>query len=244
MANVPLRARRSLPARLSDDLRARLRAREWTPGSQLPTEVELMREYEVSRATVRQALTVLEGLGLVTIRHGRGSFVTDSQVIHSGMQELHSITETIAAQGHRPGQRYRSMTWRAPTEDECEALDTSRDASVLDVQRAFLADDQVVAFGYEVLAPDVLPTDFAPEDLRTRPLFDYLEGHAGVMPARAVAHVHAVASDEVGWEHEAPPPRLYVLLDQVIYDLRSRPIVHSRIFFIEGRFDFVVARAR
>jgi GntR family transcriptional regulator len=244
MATESLRARRSLPARLSDDLRARLRAREWAPGSQMPTEVELMREYEVSRATVRQALTVLESQGLVTIRHGRGSFVADQQVIHAGMQELQSITETIAAQGHRAGQRYRSMTWRAPTAEERDALDTPEDEPVLDVQRAFLADERVVAFGYEVLAPGLLPADFAPEDLRMRPLFDYLEGRAGVMPARAVAHVHAVASDEVGWEHEEPPPRLYVLLDQVIYDLRSRPILHSRIFFIEGRFDFVVARAR
>jgi GntR family transcriptional regulator len=221
-----------------------MRAREWPPGSQLPTEIDLMREYEVSRATVRQALTVLESQGLVTIRHGRGSFVSDSRVIHAGMQELRSITETIAAQGHRPGQRYRSMGWRAASSDERDALDTGEDEPVLDVQRAFLADDVVVAYGYEILPPRVLPAEFSPDELRAGPLFDFLEQRSGVLPARAVAHVHAVQSDDVGWGHDDPRPRLYILLDQVIYDMRSRPVMHSKVFFIEGRFEFVVARSR
>jgi GntR family transcriptional regulator len=112
------------------------------------------------------------------------------------------------------------------------------------VQRAFLADDVVVAYGYEALPHSVLPDDFSPEELRAQPLFEFLERRAGVVPARAVARVHAVESDEVGWGHEEPRPHLYLLLDQVIFDLRARPVMRSRVFFIEGRFEFVVVRSR
>ena len=243
MARISLTERRSLPARLSDDLRARLRAREWEPGSQLPTEAELVTEYGVSRATVRQALTVLESQGLVTIRHGRGSFVADEHLIHAGMQELTSITETIAAQGHRPGMRYRSVQWREASGEERDVLATERGELVLDVQRAFLADDRVVAYGYDLIPRSLLPADFEPEQLEGS-VFEFLERRSGVLPTRAVAEVHAIQSEEVGWGHDEPGPKLYVLLDQVHFDLRNRPVMHSKLYFIEGRFRFVVVRTR
>jgi GntR family transcriptional regulator, transcriptional repressor for pyruvate dehydrogenase complex len=49
------------------------------PGSQLPPERELARQLEISRTTLRQALTALTQTGLVTTARGRsgGTFVAD-----------------------------------------------------------------------------------------------------------------------------------------------------------------------
>jgi DNA-binding FadR family transcriptional regulator len=49
------------------------------PGSQLPPERELARQLEISRTTLRQALTTLTQSGLVTTARGRsgGTFVAD-----------------------------------------------------------------------------------------------------------------------------------------------------------------------
>jgi DNA-binding FadR family transcriptional regulator len=44
-------------------------------GDPLPTEVELMDELGIGRNTVREALKVLEAVGIVDIRHGFGTFV-------------------------------------------------------------------------------------------------------------------------------------------------------------------------
>src|SRR5215212_3861379 len=50
-----------------------------TPGSQLPPERELAKQLEISRTTLRQALTALTQSGLVTTARGRsgGTFVAD-----------------------------------------------------------------------------------------------------------------------------------------------------------------------
>ncbi len=50
-----------------------------SPGSQLPPERELARQLEISRTTLRQALTALTQSGLVTTARGRsgGTFVAD-----------------------------------------------------------------------------------------------------------------------------------------------------------------------
>src|SRR5262249_27579547 len=44
-------------------------------GSQLPSEVELASQYEVSRATVRSALDVVEELGLISRKRRAGTRV-------------------------------------------------------------------------------------------------------------------------------------------------------------------------
>ncbi len=48
---------------------------EWEPGHRLPTESQLMIEFGVSRATVRQAMQLLENQGLVERVQGLGTFV-------------------------------------------------------------------------------------------------------------------------------------------------------------------------
>ncbi|MGA6164254.1 FadR/GntR family transcriptional regulator [Amycolatopsis magusensis] len=45
------------------------------PGALLPTELELMRELEVGRNPLREAMKALEAQGIVDIRHGYGTYV-------------------------------------------------------------------------------------------------------------------------------------------------------------------------
>ncbi|MFI7011581.1 winged helix-turn-helix domain-containing protein [Streptomyces sp. NPDC050145] len=57
---------------IADALRAQISSGELTPGSKLPTQAELAREFGVQRGVVRQALKGLEAEGLLT-SIGRGS---------------------------------------------------------------------------------------------------------------------------------------------------------------------------
>ena len=47
------------------------------PGSQLSSERELVNELQVSRASLREALRILESMGVIEIKPGRGIFVAD-----------------------------------------------------------------------------------------------------------------------------------------------------------------------
>jgi GntR family transcriptional regulator len=47
------------------------------PGSQLPTELELRDSYDASRNTIRDALKLLIGRGLIETRPGQGTFVVE-----------------------------------------------------------------------------------------------------------------------------------------------------------------------
>jgi GntR family transcriptional repressor for pyruvate dehydrogenase complex len=50
------------------------------PGRKLPSERELVSQLRISRASVREALRVLEIMGLIEVKPGKGAFVKGSQV--------------------------------------------------------------------------------------------------------------------------------------------------------------------
>ncbi|WP_374212780.1 GntR family transcriptional regulator [Frankia sp. CiP3] len=47
----------------------------YPPGASLPSEADIAHRYDCSRPTVRRAITTLVGEGLLTVAHGRGTFV-------------------------------------------------------------------------------------------------------------------------------------------------------------------------
>ena len=60
---------------IREGVRERILRRDYRVGDQLPTEVELMAEYDVSRGTVSRAIRDLEVGGLIVRRRGAGTFV-------------------------------------------------------------------------------------------------------------------------------------------------------------------------
>lgn len=62
---------------IADQLRRMIESGDLKAGTQVPTEDQLMEQYQVSRNTVRGALKELTTRGLVYKQHGKGSFVTE-----------------------------------------------------------------------------------------------------------------------------------------------------------------------
>ncbi len=70
-------SRYPLYRQVSDGIRVMLGGMQ--PGDRLPTEADLVDQFDVSLVTVRQALATLEREGLVEKRQGSGTFVTDRE---------------------------------------------------------------------------------------------------------------------------------------------------------------------
>src|SRR5207247_11424107 len=73
------------------------------PGSQLPPERELAKQLEISRTTLRQALTALTQSGLVTTARGRsgGTFVADPVPLPPRPRRVFDEAELRAFLDHR-----------------------------------------------------------------------------------------------------------------------------------------------
>jgi GntR family transcriptional regulator len=62
---------------IAEDLRGKIERGKIEQGAQLPTEIELMEQYDASRNTVRDAIKLLTARDLVETRPGQGTFVVE-----------------------------------------------------------------------------------------------------------------------------------------------------------------------
>lgn len=76
----PLKAvpRTTLSERVAAQIAELIFSGHWKPGFRLPSESDLGRELRVSRSTVREALKALAFVGIIGMRNGRGSYVSET----------------------------------------------------------------------------------------------------------------------------------------------------------------------
>lgn len=81
-------------------LKSGLARGDWVPGAQMPSEAELVAQFQVSRMTVGRALRELQAEGLVTRVQGVGTFAAHLGRVSSTLT-IRDLHEEIAARGHR-----------------------------------------------------------------------------------------------------------------------------------------------
>ncbi len=69
------------------------------PGDRVPSEAELVQQFDVSRMTANRALRELQAAGVLVRRAGSGSFIAEPKPIGQ-MIEIRNIAEEIRERGH------------------------------------------------------------------------------------------------------------------------------------------------
>ena len=85
---------------IGDELRIQITGGYYCLSEKLPSEHELMRRFETSRATIRKALAGLAAMGLVYSRRGEGYFVSQPRLTQD-LQRLQGLSECAEASGHQ-----------------------------------------------------------------------------------------------------------------------------------------------
>lgn len=103
---------RALYTQLADTLRDQITTGALPPGSVLPSETQLMQEYRVSRPTARAAFLALRNQGLITVIHGKGSFVrrSDTQPARTHPRVISRAPASAATRGAR-GSTPQTRRW-------------------------------------------------------------------------------------------------------------------------------------
>ena len=83
---------------IADRLRDQISAGVYGPGERLPSEPDLVGEYQASRNTVRLAIALLTNQGLVVTRQGLGTFVQQPTSVVAGKRAPRPVR---AAQARR-----------------------------------------------------------------------------------------------------------------------------------------------
>jgi GntR family transcriptional regulator, transcriptional repressor for pyruvate dehydrogenase complex len=133
MGRVP---RQSLTSMLIEAVTERIHSGQYKRGDQLPTEKDLIEEFNVSRTVVREALANLKASGLVSTRQGKGAFVLDGGIRSFRISEdklalaedlLAALEVRIAIESETAAlaARRRTPEQLAAIEAACDAMDAA-----------------------------------------------------------------------------------------------------------------------
>lgn len=186
----PVAAGVALWASVAESLRHRVAAGEFS--ERFPTEADLVAQYEVSRATIREAIRQLRAEGLVEARQGAGTFVLERQLDEPLLGRL-GLARMIEGAGLDERSRLLRAEAGAAGTAAAAALGCDPGAPALHLDRLRFAGDEVIALDRSV----VLVGGEARRRLLAAPLdrgslYDLLAARAGITVDGGREEVRAV----------------------------------------------------
>jgi GntR family transcriptional regulator len=233
---------RHLYLQVIDRLKKDMEAGVFKEKEKLPSEFDLSKQLGVSRATLREALRILEEDGVIIRRHGVGTFVNAKPVFESGIEQLNSVTNMILQAGMEPGTIFLSSTTQEPTEEDSKRFTCHEEEEIITIERVRTANGEPVVYCIDKLPIKVLPRDFNHED---NSIFHVLETQGNRRITYAVAQIEPLGyHDKISPILECEPETALLCLKQMHYDEMDEPILYSMNYFKSDKFSFHVLRKR
>jgi GntR family transcriptional regulator len=238
--------RRPLAMRLRDRMWSMLQEECYRTGDKLPSEGDLAARFRVSRATVREALKILEEERVILCRHGVGRFLAPdpSSVLSEDITRLKSVTEISRGLGIPITTQVLSL-YEEPARDIVRArLSLEPDSTVIVLERIRLAHGEAIIYSVDIFPTKLVTGELHPKEFAGS-LLSVMEEKWDTRLAYSKTVLSAVVLDsELGRRVGVADGVPWILMEQVNYDAQDRPILYSTDYHRGDKFQFRVLRRR
>ncbi len=223
---------------IMSQLREKIAEGAYAVNDALPTERELVETYQVSRMTIRQALSELVNEGILVRRKGIGTFVAPPK-IEQALSSLTSFTEDMVQRGMKAGSRIVSFKEMLPDPIIRKTLGLSAGEKVFECARLRLADEEPMALETTSLVASICP-GLRQEDLENQSLYKLLTERWGIQLDHATQSLEPILAPpyEATLLHVAPGSPL-LFMHRVTYDQNGRAFESVKSLYRGDRYKFV-----
>ncbi|MCR6633661.1 GntR family transcriptional regulator [Devosia sp.] len=206
------------------------------PGDALPSERDLALKVDVSRVTVRKAVSHLVQEGVLVQRHGSGTFVAPAtQRVEQSLSQLTSFTEDMARRGMAVRAEWLDRGLYIPSPEETVILGLSSGEKVARISRLRLTGDMPLAIERASLSGSILPDPAAIGDS----LYKHLD-LSGNRPVRAIQRIRAAhLNDDDAHLLQVPVGSAGLHIERTSYLASGRVIEFTRSIYRGDTYDFV-----
>ncbi|WP_338781974.1 GntR family transcriptional regulator [Metabacillus sp. FJAT-52054] len=233
---------RHLYLQVIDRIKEDIKKGAYKEKEKLPSEFDLAKNLGVSRATLREALRILEEENVIIRRHGVGTFVNTVPLFSSGIEQLNSVTAMIMQGGKAPGTIFLSSSIVGPTEEDAQRFGITEEEEIFQIERVRTANGEPVVYCLDKIPGKLLPKDLTHD---SESLFELLEKKTDSIIGHAITAIEPIGyHDKISPLLNCDPETALLLLKQMHYDLQDRPILYSLNYFRADMFSFHVVRKR
>jgi len=163
---------------LYEIVKKKIESGEWTVGSQIPTEDEICKMFNVSRATVRTAILELVRQGYLKRQQGKGTFIFRN-VISEGLSMLTSFRESLFEESLHFSTSILARTVMMPVDDLDSKLDIPEDKHIIYIKRVRLIDGEPIMLQESYVPYHICPL-LLEDDIEQTSLLDLFEKKYGI----------------------------------------------------------------
>jgi len=233
---------RHLYLQVIDEITRDIERGKYKEREKLPSEYQLSKQLGVSRATLREALRILEEDNVVTRRHGVGTFINSKPIFSSGIEELKSVTYMIEQSGKVAGSQYLSAEMVEATEEDKAKFSLKTIDKLAKIERVRTADGKPVVFCIDKVPINLISLEHVHEE---DSMFELLENHANKRISYAVTYIEPISYHERIYSIlNCLPDEPLLLLKQVHYTHDDEAVLYSANYFRSDVFSFHVLRKR
>lgn len=224
----------SLADQVFDILIERIIDGVYYPGSKLPSEDQLREEFNVSRSTIRTAISRLEDRLLIHRQRGVGTFISKHLNISNPLNEFIEFPQLIKANGFEPGYKELSSEIIDPDEEMLENLQLESGTQVLKICKIFTANDDPIIYVINHIPLWVLKDALTPKEAMqpgaTVKFIDFIEGTCN----QRISHFISTVKAEILENIDIPktlindgPHTPVLVINEIGYNILDKPIVSS-----------------
>ena len=158
------------------------------------TEREYCDKYNLSRATVRQAIGYLEQKGYIYKVQGKGTFVSP-RLMKQKLLKFYSFTEEMKKQGKEPKSKILSFKKEKSDEKISKELNMIIENEVYELIRLRIADEEAVMYEKTYLPVDKLK-NLSQKELSKQPLYDILQNEYKITFTKATERFSVLSADK------------------------------------------------
>jgi len=220
----------SMHEQLADQLR-RLVAQS-ASDSRMPTEMELVSTYQVSRTTVRRAIAALVEEGLLVRRQGAGTFVSPKRVAHP-LDQLRPFVSIFTGIGKYPEGRILRFEW---TNDPSALQGLDADSGLL-VRRLYVIEGEPQAMA-DITLPNNVGERISRAQIEEHPIYQVLQQDLGLRLSHGDITLASVGARPDQAELLGVNPGSPLLaLSRITYDDSQRTVERARYHLLPDLFE-------
>jgi len=228
----------------------RIKDGTYPPGTQIPPENNLAKRFDVSRSTIRKAMSALAARGMVVQKHGVGTFVSNISQINNPLNEAVEFNDLISRFGYEPAVLFPSVGLIEADNELAESLQISPGDKILHSEKIFTADDIPVIYVINSIPAYLFPEGLIEKVLKspemTEPLYDFFEVQFNKRIEYHVASLKATTAGQANFpELPLDDCDALLLVEEVAYNVDEMALWHSKEYFPQNnRISFNVIRIR
>ncbi len=218
-------------------LRNLIKKDEYKNGKLLPNEVELSKQLNISRNTLRQAINKLVFEGLLIRKKGYGTKVASRSVL-SGAKNWMSFSQEMKTLGIEVQNFELHISWKQANEETASFFGIEHGSRILYVERLRGKPDLPFVYFISSFSPQIGLT--GNEDF-TQPLYDIIEKEKGIILKTSKEQIYAKPADSFlaeKLEVNAGDPIL--VRKRFVYDINSQPIEYNIGYYRADCFTYTI----